>query len=60
MRKLELFVIVLVGLLTIIEYSLPAPIVPLEMNRRHISQTSTGVALAAYSFGINLTSFLPT
>lgn len=27
----------LIALLTVVQYSLPAPVLPLEMNRRHIS-----------------------
>ena len=43
--------LVLIGVLTLLQYSLPAPIFPLEMKRRHIGQTSIGVAMASYSFG---------
>ena len=60
MKIFEVLVVALVGLLTVTQYSLPAPIFPIEMKRRHLAQTSIGVALAAYSFGFILGSIMPT
>lgn len=60
MKICEVLVVALVGLLTVTQYSLPAPIFPIEMKRRHLGQTSIGVALAAYSFGFILGSIMPT
>ena len=60
MNLCELTVIVLFGVLTVIQYSLPAPILPLEMKRRSISQISIGIAMGSYSLGYILGSVFPT
>lgn len=60
MKFCQTIAIVLIGVLTVIQYSLPAPIFPLEMKRRHISQTSIGVAMASYSFGYIIGSVFQT
>lgn len=59
MRICEVFVIVLIGTLTIVQYALPAPIFPIEMKRRHISQTIIGIAIATFSLGVMLGSVIP-
>lgn len=41
-------------------YSLPAPILPLELQRRHISQVYTGTIMGAFSFGYMLAPLLVT
>lgn len=60
MKISELLAIVVVGTLTIMQYGLPAPIIPAEMKRRHISQTLIGVAFASFSFGLMIGSVVPT
>lgn len=60
MKICQVVVIIFTSLLTVIQYSLPAPVLPLEMKRRHITQTSTGVAMASYSVGFIFGSIFPT
>ena len=56
----QLSTIVLLSILTKLQYSLPAPLIPLEMKRRLIGQVSIGVTIASYSIGVILGSLVPT
>ena len=60
MKVCEVFGVIVISALTVVQYSLPAPIIPLEMKRRAISQVSTGVAIASFSIGMILASLMPT
>ena len=60
MNLCKLLLTVLVGILTSIQYALPAPIFPLEMKRRALEQISIGIAMSAYSIGTILGCILPT
>ena len=60
MKFCEVFVVVLVSLLTIIQETMLAPILPLEMKRRHISQTAIGVVVGSFSAGVMIGSIVPT
>ena len=52
--------IVLVSLLAVLQYTLPAPIFPIEMKHRDISQIAIGISIAGYSIGNMLGSIIPT
>ena len=46
--------------ITSLQYSVPAPLLPVEMKRRGISQTFTGVAMACFSAGSLIAPLLVT
>ena len=51
MKILEIIVIMFLSFISTAQYSVPAPIFPLEMKWRHISETQTGLVMACFSFG---------
>ena len=47
-------------MITNFQYSLPAPVLPLELQRRHISQLYTGLIMGSFSLGYILAPLLAT
>ena len=60
MNLCDVFVIVLVTLLMIIQATLPSPILPPEMKVRGFSEISTGIVISAYSIAFIFGAFIPT
>ena len=60
MKLCEVLGVILVSLITIIQETMLAPILPLEMKRRHISQTAIGVVVGSFSAGVMIGSIVPT
>ena len=60
MKTFELFAIVLLSFINQLQYSVPAPLLPIEFQRRLISQTYTGITMACFSVGYLIGPFLMT
>ena len=60
MNICDVIAIVLITSLTVIQGTLPSPILPPEMKRRGFSQSTTGVVVAAYSIGFIIGALIPT
>ena len=60
MRISQMAAIVFVSAITNLPYSLPAPLIPLELQRRHISQVFTGLIMGSFSLGYLIGPLLAT
>ena len=60
MRVLEILTVALLSFVTSLQYSLPAPLLPLEMKRRHISESFIGIVMACFSAGYVIAPLLMT
>lgn len=60
MKTVELCVLVLVNVMCTLQFSLLAPIIPLEVKRRHISQIFTGLIMGCLCIGYFFSPCLTT
>ena len=60
MKCIEVFVVIFVSIIINLQFSLLAPILPLEMKRRHISQNFTGLIMGCMCLGYFICPFYVT